>query len=53
MFTSSGGPVVAVDQDDLVCLGPDLRLAAAVKVMAHADHVLGELGLAFCVIQRS
>jgi hypothetical protein len=37
------GAVVAVDQDDLVRLGPGLHLAG----VAHADHVLGELRLAF------
>ena len=35
--------VVAVDQDDLVRLRLGLHLAG----MAHPDHVLGELGLAF------
>jgi hypothetical protein len=34
---------VAVDQDDLVRLGPGLHLPG----VAHADHVLGELRLAF------
>ena len=34
---------MAVDQDDLVRLGPGLQLPG----VAHADHVLGELRLAF------
>ena len=39
----AAGAVVAVDQDDLVGLGPGRHLSS----VAHADHVLGELGLAF------